>query len=97
MTRAIGTLGRCGDSPDSADGCRRLPFGRPSRRTRKAAARRRLSSLLFIDEIDEIDDAVKHAKDAPAEYNQLRPHEAVARNRPQGDRKTAAPRCRPLG
>lgn len=46
-----------------ADGCRRLPLGRPSRRTRKPAARRRLSSLLFIDEIDE---AVKHAKHVPA-------------------------------
>jgi len=39
-----------------------------------------------IDEIDEIDDAVmlaKHAEEYRIEYNQIRPHEAIAWNRPQ--------------
>lgn len=40
---------------------------------------------LYIDEIDEIDDAVmlaKHAEDYRIEYNTIRPHEALAWNRP---------------
>ena len=61
-----------------AGGCRRLPLGRPSRRTRKPAARRRLSSLLFIDEID---DAVKHAKDAKHVPARVQPDRAARGHR----------------
>lgn len=38
---------------------------------------------LFIDEIDDAVMLAKHAEDYRVEYNQIRPHEAIAWNRPQ--------------
>lgn len=38
---------------------------------------------LYIDEIDDAVMLAKHAEDYRLEYNQIRPHEAIAWNRPQ--------------
>ncbi len=38
---------------------------------------------LFIDEIDDAVMLAKHAEEYRLEYNQIRPHEAIAWNRPQ--------------
>lgn len=38
---------------------------------------------LFIDEIDDALMLAKHAEEYRLEYNQVRPHEAIAWNRPQ--------------
>ncbi len=38
---------------------------------------------MFIDEIDDAVMLAKHAEQYRIEYNQIRPHEAIAWNRPQ--------------